>query len=130
MTFRDTLLQAHRRVCEDRRRRLAELEELAERLRSDARRLCAAIAAAAVDRVATDQVVLRHATVERSIETIEIQIGSAAAALVLAEAELRQSERAVARRNGAAGLADPRGKRRGRRKQHSAQPGVGHDPGG
>jgi hypothetical protein len=129
MSLLDTLLRAHRRRCEERRRRLAELEELAERLRADAERLREAIDAAAVDQFATGQLVLRHATVERSIAAIEIQIGSAAAALVLAEAELRQSERAAARRDSAAGPGDARGKRRGRRKQPPAQPGVGHDHG-
>jgi hypothetical protein len=121
MSLVENLLRAQRRQCEERRRHLAELEQLAERLRADALRLRAAIDDGAANRLTLGQVVLRHATVERSITAIEIQIGSAAATLALAEAELRQSERAVAQHAGAgeAGAA----RRRGRRKNPVS---VGH----
>jgi hypothetical protein len=124
MSLVENLLRAQRRQCEERRRHLGELEQLAERLRADALRLRAAIDDPGGDRLTARHAVLRHATVERSITAIEIQIGSAAATLALAEAELRQSERAVAQHDGAgeAGAA----RRRGRRKNPaSVEPGQG-----
>ncbi len=116
MSLVDNLLRAQRRHCDERRRYLAELEELAERLRTDALRLRAAIDGGADDRLVAGRVVLRHAAVERSIAVIETQIGAAAAALAAAEAELSQSEHAVAQRGGGAEFADARRRRRGRRK--------------
>lgn len=128
MSLVENLLREQRRQCEERRRYLAELEELAQRLRSDALRLRAAIDDGTGDRLAAGQVVLRHAKVERSIAAIEIQIGTAAAALALAEAELRMSER-VAQRDGAGELAGARHSRRGRRKGPASPPSVGHRSG-
>jgi predicted nucleic acid-binding Zn-ribbon protein len=124
MSLVENLLRAQRRQCDERRRHLAELEQLAERLRADALRLRTAIDDGSGDRPTARQTVLRHATVERSITAIEIQIGSATATLARAEAELRQSERAVAQHGGAgeAGAA----RRRGRRKA-SASFGHGRD---
>ena len=125
MSLIENLLRGHRRRCEEQRRALAELEELAQRLRADARRLREAIDDDAFDQHFAGQAVLRHATVERSIAAIETQIGAAAAALLVAEAELRKSERAVARHDGAGQPAEMRSRRRGRRKHPAPQPGVG-----
>jgi len=130
MSLVENLLRAHRRQCEEQRRYLAELEELAERLRTDALRLRVAIDDGAEDRAAVGRVVLRHAKVERSIAAIETQIGAAAAALAVAEAELRQSEHTVAQRGGGAEFADANRRRRGRRKGPTPGSGIGDDRGG
>lgn len=130
MSLVENLLRAQRRQCEEGRRYLAELEDLAQRLRADALRLRAAIGEGTGDRPAADGVVLRHATIERSIAVIEAQIGVAAAALVVAEAELRQSEHAIAQRGGAGEFAEARMRRRGRRRGPAALPSNGSDRGG
>jgi hypothetical protein len=122
MSLVENLLRAQRRRCEEQRRYLAELEELAERLRTDAMRLGAAIDDGAGDRHAPARGVLRRAKVERSIAVIETQMGSAAAALAAAEAQLRQSEHAVAQRGRAGEFAAARRGRRGRRKGAVAAP--------
>ena len=126
MSLVGNLLRAQHRQCDERRRYLAELEELGQRLRADALRLRAAIDAGAGVRPTADAFVRRHAKVERSIAVIEAQIGAAAAALAVAEAELRQSEHAVAQRGAAAEPADGRRRRRGRHKGMPALPGSDH----
>lgn len=120
MSLIDNLLRAHRRRCEEGRRYLAELEDLAQRLRADAARLRAAVEAGAAggDRSA-HPATLRHAKIVRSIAAIETQIGVAAAALAAAEVELQRHE-LIAQRDGAAEPGDPRRGRRGRRPRPAA----------
>jgi hypothetical protein len=130
MSLVQNLLRAQRRQCEERRRYLAELEELSERLRTDALRLRAAIDDGPGEQLAAGQMVLRHAKVERSIAVIETQIGVAAAALAVAETELRQSEQAVAQHGGAGEFADAGRRRRGRRRGPAALPGSSNGRGG
>lgn len=122
MSLIENVLRAHRRRCEEGRRYLTELEDLARRLRADALRLRASLAApaAAGDRLAAHPTTLRQAKVERSIAAIEAQIGEAAAALVAAEAELQRYELVVAQRDGGGELGDARPRRRGRRPRPPA----------
>ncbi len=132
MSLIENLLRVRRRRCEERRRYLAELEHLAQRLRADALRLRAVIeaAAAAGDRVSAQPPTRRHAKLERSLAAVEHQIGLAGAALAAAEEELRRYELVVAPRDGAGELAAIRRGRRGRRPRAAALPIIGRDRGG
>ena len=95
MRVLDHLLIAHRRECEERRRYVADLEHLAERLQGDAQRLSAEIQLAEADgarATAVRQLVERHAKLERSISEIGAQLAAACQALAAAEQQLQRHE--------------------------------------
>lgn len=94
MRVLDHLLIAHRRECEGRRRYVADLEHLAERLRGDAQRLSAEIQLAEADGAAAmvRQLADRYAKLERSINEIGAQLAAACQALAAAEQQLQRHE--------------------------------------
>ena len=114
-------LRWRRRECAERRTYLAELELLGEQLRADQRRLLDEIAQPG----ATDDPPLneRHRKLERSLAEIDGQIATARDALIIAEQEVRQQERALAQRKGAAAISAPLATRRTRRAGRAAPRG-------
>ena len=94
MSVQDQLLIAHRRECEDRRRYVADLENLAERLGADAERLRAEIRLAEANGAATTarQLIERQAKLARSLDEIGEQLAGARVALATAEQQLRSHE--------------------------------------
>jgi hypothetical protein len=103
MSVLESLLFMQRRDCEERRRYLAGLELLAERLRVDAGRL----------RPDDDD---RRRKLAGSIGEIEAQIAAAGAALATAEETLRRHERVFSGRADAAPGNPPRAGRVRRRR--------------
>ena len=93
MNILESRIILHRRHCEERQRYLAELESLAQRLRTDGSRLRAEIErAVAVGNPASAQPVFeRQAKLARSLAAIEGQIAAAAR-------DLKRLERGGARR--------------------------------
>ena len=106
MRVREGELHRCRRDCEERRRYLAELSLLGERLRGDARQLLGEMAPAGeADGAAVPEPLRgRHDKLQRSIAEIAVQIAAAADALALAEEELGRRELAWAQRFGKGGL--------------------------
>jgi chromosome segregation ATPase len=94
MRVQDHLLTAHRRECEERRRYVADLEHLAERLQGDAQRLSAEIQLAEVDSAAViiRQLIDRQSKLGTSINEIGAQLAAARQALAAAEQQLRRHE--------------------------------------
>lgn len=105
MNVFENRLRWRRRNCADRRTYLAELQSLGEQLRADQRRLLDEIAQLG----GTDDPLLseRHRKLERSVAEIDRRIAAARDALAVAEQEVRQQERALAQRKGAAAIAGP-----------------------
>lgn len=110
MSVLENLLIVHRREYAERRRYLADLETLAERLRADARRLRAdvertgdiampAAARGAAQRADADDAASSRLPIERyrklagSIADIDGQIAAAREALAAAERQLQRDER-------------------------------------
>ncbi|MGE5268935.1 MAG: hypothetical protein ACM3JG_04595 [Thiohalocapsa sp.] len=115
MRLIENLLRARRRQCEEQRRYVGELEQLAQRLAADALRLRVEIGQdSAADPAVRAALLERRTTVERSVIAIEHQLGEARAALAEAAHELQRSELALAQRT-AGGLGDGGAPRRGRR---------------
>jgi hypothetical protein len=113
MSVAQNRLSLGRRQCEERRRYLAGLEALAQRLRADERRLRAELQSAGVDRPApaggadpsavAGSLVERHGKLVRSVAEIDAQIAEVGAALGAAEQELKRRELASARHLAGAG---------------------------
>lgn len=87
--------------CEEQRRLVADLELLAQRLRSDSSRLRGDIAAAApeANELSADALIERHAKLAHSLAEVEAQLAAALDAFAAAEADLEKQERAVAERS-------------------------------
>lgn len=96
MRLIDHNLRLRRRHCEEQRRRLAELQQLGERLRADAMRLQTEIERMTSTGIVADAqaAIDRHAKVRHSLAAIEAEITGAASDLAEAERELRGYERA------------------------------------
>jgi hypothetical protein len=117
MSVAQNRLSLGRRQCDERRRYLAGLEALAQRLRADERRLRAELQCAGVDRPApaggadppavagsfSGSLVERHSKLVRSVAEIDAQIAEVGAALGVAEQELKRREIASARHLAGAG---------------------------
>jgi flagellar FliJ protein len=118
MNVLENRILLHRRHCEERRRYLAELESLAQRLRADGSRLRAEIdEAVAVGNPASAQPALeRHAKLVHSLAAVEGQIAAAGDALAAAGRDLKRLELSAAQRADGAGPSD------GRRLPHSSRP--------
>ncbi len=131
MSVLESLLRLRRRQCAERRRYLAELELLAQRLRADSRRLRAEIAraVAAGNPVFSRALIERHGKLERSVAAIDGHIATAGDALAAAERELKRHELASTQRAGNAGLAERHRARRSRRAPPAASPIAGPDRG-
>jgi hypothetical protein len=115
MSVLDSVLRLHRRECEDRRRYAAELELLAERLRTDAMRVRSEMeAAGGRGPDGPEPLAERCHKLERSVAELEGQLAAARAALAGVEEQLKLYERAVADRAGGAALSDRRLARRNR----------------
>jgi len=99
MSVREALLLRRRREFDERRRYLAKLELLGERLQTDAEQLCAAIAqaGAAGGAVAAEPLIHREFKLSRSLDEIGQQIAAARAAVAAAELQLRRHELAAMR---------------------------------
>lgn len=122
MRLIENVLRVRRRQCEEQRRYVAELEQLAQRLCADALRLRIEIEQdRAANPVARTALLERRTTVERSVVAIQHQIGEVRAALAEAMHELQRAELASTQR-GAGGLGDGAPPRRGRRPR-SPRPG-------
>src|SRR5690348_10700219 len=103
MSVLESRLTLARRRYAEQHRHLAELEGLAERLRSDAGRLRSEIEQSeggAGDPVIAWPLVQRAQKLERSIADLDQQIAAARAALAVAGQELSGHERASAQRMG------------------------------
>jgi len=126
MNALENRLTLHRRNCDERRRYLAELESLAQRLRADGGRLRSEIELAVTvgDPASTQPLLGRHGQLARSLAAIEGQIAAAAAALATADRELRRREFAAAQRIDNAGPSAARRAPRASRAR-PAIPGSG-----
>ena len=139
MSLLENHLRLRRAQCAERRRYLAELELLAQRLRADASRLQAEIerefaagnpvSARKLARELAGELAKRHSKLERSVAAIEEQIATAREALSAAEQELKRHELAAAQRAGGTGLSDRRRARRARRVRPAAPPVANPDRG-
>src|SRR5260370_33320098 len=100
MNTRENRITLHRRHCAERQRYLAELEFLAQRLRTDGGLLRGEIErAVAVGNPASAHPLLqRHGKLARSLAAIEGQIAAAGDALAAADRELKRHELAAAQR--------------------------------
>jgi flagellar FliJ protein len=114
MTALENRLALHRRNCQERRRYLAELESLAERLRADGMRLRSEIelAVSVGNPVSTQPLLKRHGELARSLAAVEGRIEEADVALATAVRELRRQELAAAQR--ALNAETPSGRRAAR----------------
>jgi len=106
MSVAENRLSLRRRQCEERRRYLAGLEALAQRLRADEQRLRAELQRAGIDGSApqggagqpvaagnfSGSLVERHGKLARSVAAIDAQIAEVGAALGVAEQELKRHE--------------------------------------
>jgi hypothetical protein len=110
MNTRENRITLHRRHCEERRHYLAELEFLAQRLRTDGWLLRGEIErAVAIGNPASAHPLLqRHGRLARSLAAIEGQITAAEDALAAATRELKRHELAGARPADNAGASDRR----------------------
>ena len=120
MSVLETLMRRCRRECEERRRYVAELERLGERLRADAegvRREAAEAGTAA-------PLVARSAKLERSVAEIDGQITAARDALAAVEQVLHRHELAWARRGGTEGSDGPAPRRRVRSDPSRRSPTI------
>ena len=111
MNILDNRVARQRRNREERQRYLAELELLAQRMRSDGGRLRAEIEQAVkLGNPASAQPLLqRHGQLARSLAAVEGQIAAAGDALAVADRELKRHELAAAQRADNAG--GPEGRR-------------------
>ncbi len=123
MSVIENLVRVGRRQCDERRRYLAELEHLAERLRADARRLYSAVESAAAaappdirvaDAASARPLLARYRKLTRSVAEIDGQIAAARASLAAAEDELRRQEAALAQHTAGLGRRGSHRLRRGR----------------
>ncbi|HLY46687.1 MAG TPA: hypothetical protein VKQ73_13990 [Stellaceae bacterium] len=115
MSMLETQLRRCRRECTDRRRYLAQLSLLGERLRLDARQLLAEVpdgegggeggGAGGEGAATSPPLIERHRKLAGSVAEIESQIAAAGRALAVAEQELRAHELASAQRAGNFGSA-------------------------
>lgn len=111
MSMLETQLRRCRRECTDRRRYLAQLSLLGERLRLDARQLLAEVpdgedgGGGGEGAAASPPLIERHRKLAGSVAEIESQIAAAGRALAVAEQELRAHELASAQRAGNFGPA-------------------------
>jgi hypothetical protein len=94
MRVLEHLLIAHRRECGERRRYVADLEYLVERLNGDAQRLHAEIRLAEMDgaTMTVQQLIERRTKLEGSIADVAEQLLAARAALAAAELQLKRHE--------------------------------------
>jgi hypothetical protein len=122
MSVAENLLNLRRRQCEERRRYLAELEFLAQRLGEDAGRLRAEIerTEASGDPAPARPLIARRIKLERSLAAVQSQIAAAGDALAAAEQELKRHELAAAQRAGRAAFSQRGGARRSRRGRPAA----------
>ncbi len=110
MSVLENLVVMHRRQCDERRRHLADLEDLAQRLRADAMRLLGAIGLGAIAPSEAGAggfgppAFERYRKLERSIAELDRQISAARDALATAEQHLKQHERAAALRTSASSV--------------------------
>ncbi len=132
MNSLENRISVHRRHCEERRRYLAELESLAQRLRADGARLRSEIEqAVAVGNPASAHPLLqRHVQLARSLAAIEGQIAAAGDALAAAARELKRHEFAAAQRAPGPGLPVERRSPRSSRARPAASPLGSADRGG
>jgi len=102
MNILENRITLHRRHCEERRRYLAELESLAQRLRADGSGLQAEIARAVAlgSAESAEPLLQRRDKLGRSLAAIEGQIAAAGDALAAAARELQRHELAAAHRAG------------------------------
>jgi flagellar protein FliJ len=124
MNLLTNLLRVQRRACDDRRRYLADLETLAERLRRDAQRLLAghdgaekASARNSPGRPLTE----RYRRVRRSIAEIDAGIAAARESLAAAERQLQRYESEQEKRAGVAAPPGHPGRRRFRLRAGPAE---------
>lgn len=97
MSLLRNLLTAQRRDLDEKRRYVADLENLAERLRRDARRLLRGAEQAADaggDGTMAWPFAERHCRLQRSIADLDERLAAARDALAAAEQQLRRYERA------------------------------------
>jgi len=120
MSVLETLMRRRRRECDERRRYVAELERLGERLRADAEQVCREVAQAGTAAPLAE----RHAKLERSVAAIDDQITAARAALAAIEQELARHELARARRGGTEGADGPAPRRRARSDASRRSPTI------
>lgn len=118
MKVLENRLRWRHRECAERRSYLAELELLGKQLRADQRRLLDEMAQ--LGGPDDPPIIERHRKLERSLAEIDGQIAAARDALAVAEQEVRQQERALAQRKGAAALSDPLAAPRTRRAARRA----------
>ncbi len=132
MSILENRLSLGRLQCEERRRYVAELDSLAQRLRADAWRLRAEIerAIAAGNPVFAGPLLDRHNKLARSIAAIDARIAEAGDALAAAERELKRYELARAQRADAVELADRRRASHSPGARQAASPIAGPDRGG
>ena len=126
MSAVENRLSLGRRQCEERRRYLAGLESLAQRLGADERRLRAEIQRAGIDGPAPEGdagrpvaargfaglLVERHGKLARSVAEIDAQIAEVGAALDVAEQELKRHELASVQHAAGAFVSERRRARR------------------
>lgn len=108
-------LSLHRQQCEERQRYVARLNAVAERLRTDERRLRAEIQGVFADWLAPEAangkpvcaraLIERHGKLARTLASVEGRIAAASEALGVAARELKQRELADLKRAGSAGLS-------------------------
>jgi flagellar protein FliJ len=100
MNSLENRITLHRRHCEERRRYLAELESLAQRLRTDGGRLRFEIERAVTvgNPASAHPLLQRHGQLARSLAAIEGQIAVAGDALAAAARELKRHEFAATQR--------------------------------
>jgi len=123
MNTLENRINLHRRHCEERRRYLAELESLAQRLRADGGRLRSEIERAVTigNPAFAHPLLQRHGQLARSLVAIEGQIAAAGEALATASRELKRHEFA-AQRAPSAGLSERRRPPRSSRARTAASP--------
>jgi len=115
MSVAENRLSLGRRQCEEWRRYLAGLQSLAQRLRADEQRLQVEIQRAGQPVAAGNfagSLVERHSKLARSVAEIDAQIAEVAAALDVAEQELKRHELAATQHVAGAVVS---GQRRARR---------------
>jgi chromosome segregation ATPase len=111
MSVLESLLFAHRREYEERRRWVADLETLALRLRADATRLRGELERAGNpatgDAAASRLLIERYRKLAGSIAEIDGQIAAARAELAAAEQQIKRDETVRPQRAGRDGLPEP-----------------------
>ena len=115
MSVAENRLSLGRRQCDERRRYLAGLQSLAQRLRADEQRLQVDIQRAGQPVVAgnvSGSLVERHSKIAWSVAEIDAQIAEVAAALGVAEQELKRHELASTRHVAGAAVSERRRARR------------------